>query len=65
MLQQRNKNCFLSSELESYIDNTFPIDRVTRCISSGLKAGCLYGVDGRVAQTMAEVAGDAKDLNGT
>jgi hypothetical protein len=51
--------------LESYIDNTFPIDRVTRCIGGGLKAGGLYGVDGRVAKTVAKIAGDAKNLDST
>jgi len=65
MLQQRNKNCFLSSELESYIDNAFPIDRMTRCIGGGLKAGGLYGVNRRVAKAVTQIAGDAKDLNGT
>src|SRR5271163_3812484 len=65
MLRQRNKICFLSGELESYIDNTFPIDRMTRCIGGGLKAGGLHGVDGRVAKAVAEIAGDAENLDGT
>jgi len=65
MLRQRNKICFLSGELESYIDNTFPIDRMTRCIGGGLKAGGLHGVDGRVAKAVAEIAGDAENLDST
>ena|ERR1700677_1394202 len=65
MLQLRNKICFLSSELESYIDNTFPIDRMTRSVGGGLKAGGLHGVDGRVAKSVAEIAGDAENLDST
>jgi len=65
MLRLRNKICFLSSELESYIDNTFPIDRMTRSVGGGLKAGGLHGVDGRVTKAVAEIAGDAENLDGT
>jgi hypothetical protein len=65
MLRLLEKNCFLSGELESYIDNTFPIDRMTRSVGCGLKAGGLHGVDGRVAKAVAEITGDAENLDST
>ena len=38
---------------------------MTGCISCWLKACGLYGADGRVAEAVAEIAGDAEDLDGS
>src|SRR5271154_1376011 len=38
---------------------------MTRCIGGRLKASGLHGTDCRVAKTVAEIAGDAQNLNGS
>src|SRR5260370_18003770 len=63
--QGKGVNPALSCELEGDVDDTFPIDGMTRCVGGRLEASCLYGTNGRVSKPVAEVAGDTKDLDRT
>src|SRR5260370_29783586 len=63
--QDKGVNPALSCELEGDVDDTFPIDGMTRCVGGRLEASCLYGTNGRVSKPVAEVAGDTKDLDRT
>jgi hypothetical protein len=54
----------LSGKLEGNIYDALPINRISRRVGCWLKTGGLHGTDGRIAQTVTEVAGDAEDLHG-
>jgi hypothetical protein len=58
------KLCFLPCELESDIDYTFPIDRITRIVGGRFKTSGLDGADGGIAETVTKIAGDAQYLDG-
>src|SRR5260370_278243 len=60
-----SKICFSASELKCNVDDTFPIDRITRIVGSRFEASGLDRTDSRIAETVTEVAGDTQSLDGT
>ena len=53
----------LTRELESDVDDTFPVNRAAGVIDGWLEASSLYGTDGSFTQTMAKIACDPDDLD--
>ena len=50
-------------ELESDVDDTFPVNRTTGVVDGWLEASSFDSIDGCFSKAMAEIAGDSDDLH--
>ena len=60
----RLKILLLPCKLKCDIHDAFPIDRITRIVGGRFKSSGLNGMDGRIAETVAEIADNAQYLDG-
>ena len=57
---------FLSAgKLECDIDNPFPIDGIAGCVGRRLETSSLDGTNRGISEPVAEITGNAEDLDGT